>query len=119
MKKHGTPESIANLEKMIPNNEQVIIRSLAKNYRRIIERWLLEQKILMISSRSSREPNVSDEQKLKSWWKRRIDQQTRISEADKTVLIGILSRRTPMSQKQAEFWKKHFKRKLNSPAGEK
>ena len=119
LRKHGTPESITNLEKMIPNNEQVIIRSLAKNYRRIIERWLLEQKILMISSRSSREPNISDEQKLKSWWKQRIDQQARISEADKTVLIGILSRRTPMPKKQAEFWKQYFKHKLNSPAGEK
>ena len=117
LKKHGTPESIANLEKMIPNNEQTIIRSLAKNYRRIIERWLLEQKILIISSRST--PNVSDEQKLRSWWKRRVDKQARISEADKAVLIGILSRRVPMPEKQAEFWKQHFKYKLNSPSDKK
>ena len=40
-------------------------------------------------------------------------------EADKPVLIGILSRRTPMPKKQAEFWKQYFKHKLNSPAGEK
>ena len=117
LKKYRTSEAIARLEKWIPNNEQIIVRSLAKSYKKIIERWLLEQKILIISSRSN--PNVSDEQKIRSWWKRRVDQQARISEADKTVLIGILSRRTPMPKKQAEFWKQYFKHKLNSPAGEK
>ena len=115
LKKYRTSEAIARLEKWIPNNEQIIVRSLAKSYKKIIERWLLEQKILIISSRST--PNVSDEQKIRSWWKQRIDQQARISEADKTVLIGILSRRTPMPKKQAEFWKQYFKHKLNSPAG--
>ncbi len=117
LKKCRTPEAIARLEKMIPNNEQVIIRSLSKNYKKIIERWLLEQKILIISSRST--PNVSDEQKLRSWWKRRVDPQAQISENDKAVLIGILSRRTPMPEKQAEFWKQHFKDKLNFPADKK
>ena len=115
LKKYRTSEAIARLEKWIPNNEQIIVRSLAKSYKKIIERWLLEQKILIISSRST--PNVSDEQKIRSWWEQRIDQQARISEADKTVLIGILSRRTPMPKKQAEFWKQYFKHKLNSPAG--
>ena len=117
LKKYRTSEAIARLEKWIPNNERIIIRSLAKNYRRIIERWLLEQKILIISSRST--PNVSDEQKLRSWWKRRVDQQDQISEADKTVLIGILSRKAPMPENQAEFWKQHFKHKLNFPADKK
>ena len=117
LKKYRTSEAIARLEKWIPNNEQIIIRSLAKNYRRIIERWLLEQKILIISSRST--PNVSDEQKLRSWWKRRVDKQARISEADKAVLIGILSRRAPMPENQAEFWTRHFKDKLNSSADKK
>ncbi|MBE6372035.1 MAG: hypothetical protein E7055_08165 [Lentisphaerae bacterium] len=117
LKKYRTSKAIARLEKWIPNNEQIIIRSLAKNYRRIIERWLLEQKILIISSRST--PNVSDEQKIRSWWKRRVDQQAQISGTDKDVLIGILSRRVPMPKKQAEFWKQHFKHKLNSPADKK
>jgi hypothetical protein len=117
LKKYRTSEAIARLEKWIPNNEQIIIRSLAKNYRRIIERWLLEQKILIISFRSN--PKVSDEQKLRSWWKQRVDKRTRISEADKAVLIGILSRRVPMPKKQAEFWTRHFKDKLNFPADKK
>ena len=117
LKKYRTSEAIARLEKWIPNNERIIIRSLAKNYRRIIERWLLEQKILIISSRST--PNVSDEQKLRSWWKRRVDKQVQISDTDKAVLIGILSRRAPMPKNQAEFWKQHFKHKLNSPADKK
>lgn len=73
----------------------------------------------MISSRPDGNRNVSDEQKLRSWWKRRVDQQDQISDADKTVLIGILSRRVPMPKKQAEFWKQHFKHKLNSPADKK
>ena len=115
LKKYRTSEAIARLEKWIPNNEQIIVRSLAKSYKKIIERWLLEQKILIISSRST--PNVSDEQKIRSWWKRRVDQQAQISGTDKDVLIGILSRRVPMPKKQAEFWKQHFKHKLNSPAG--
>ena len=117
LKKYRTSEAIARLEKWIPNNEQIIIRSLAENYKKIIERWLLEQKILMISSRST--PNVSDEQKLRSWWKQRVDQQTQISDADKAVLIGLLSRRAPMPENQAEFWKQHFKDKLNFPADKK
>lgn len=119
LKKYRTSEAIARLEKWSPNNEQIIIRSLAKSYKKIIERWLLEQKILINSTRSSRGPNVSDEQKLRFWWKRRVDKQTQISEADKAVLIGILSRRTPMPKKQAEFWKQHFKYKLDSPVREK
>ena len=119
LKKYRTSEAIARLEKWIPNKEQIIIRSLAKNYKKIIERWLLEQKILMISSRPDGNRNVSDEQKLRSWWKRRVDQQDQISDADKTVLIGILSCRVPMPKKQAEFWKQHFKHKLNSPADKK
>ena len=117
MKKYRTSEAIARLEKWIPNNEQIIVRSLAKSYKKIIERWLLEQKILIISSHST--PNVSDEQKIRSWWKRRVDQQAQISRTDKDVLIGILSRRVPMPKKQAEFWKQHFKHKLNSPADKK
>ena len=117
LKKYRTSEAIARLEKWIPNNEQIIVRSLAKSYKKIIERWLLEQKILIISSRST--PNVSDEQKIRSWWKRRVDQQAQISGTDKDVLIGILSRRVPMPKKQAEFWKQHFKHKLNSPADKK
>lgn len=117
LKKYRTSEAIARLEKWIPNNEQIIIRSLAKNYRRIIERWLLEQKILIISSRST--PNVSDEQKLRSWWKQRVDKQAQISDADKAILIGILSRKASMPKNQSEFWKQHFKHKLNSPADKK
>lgn len=112
LNKYKSSEAIARFEKWVPNNERIIIESLAKSFKPIIEQWLLEQKILMEFSHKNPDQNLSEDQMIRAWWKQKLKKQVRLNETDKKTLLEILSRRAMISSKQIEFWKKYFKNKL-------
>ena len=113
LKKYRTPESISKLEKWIPDNEQIIIRSMAKSIKRMFERWLLEQKILMdFSRRYPEKKNLPDYRKIRLWWEQELKKQTAIRDDQlKGNLLEILSRPS-IPLKHADFWKKYFEARL-------
>ena len=113
LKKYQTPESISNLEKAIPDNEQTIIRSMAKAVAPLLETWLLEQKIIRdFDRRYPQKKDLPVEEKLRSWWEQELRKYPGIEGRDKTIILGILSRRSFFPDKEVEFWKRHFKSRL-------
>ena len=113
LKKYRTPESISKLEKWIPDNEQVIIRSTAKSIKPMLERWLLKQKILLdFSRRYPEQKNLPDDRKIRLWWEQELKKQTAIRDDQlKGNLLEILSRPSiPLNH--ADFWKKYFEARL-------
>ena len=113
LKKYRTPESISKLEKWIPDNEQVIIRSTAKSIKPMLERWLLKQKILLdFSRRYPEQKNLPDDRKIRLWWEQELKKQTAIRDDQlKGNLLEILSRPSVPLQ-HADFWKKYFEARL-------
>ena len=113
LKKYQTPESISRLEKWIPDNEQVIIKSMAKSVKPMLERWLLEQKILKdFSRRHPDKKDLPDARKIQLWWEQEL-KTTRISDdKDRQVIIGILARKSFIPRRQEEFWKQYFSARL-------
>ena len=110
--KYTSSEAIAKLEKWVPNNEQIIVKSLAKSFKPIIERWLFEQVILAEFSYQNPNLLISDDQKIRVWWNHELKKHIEISDVDKAILLGILSRRAIMPRKQVPFWKQYFKNKI-------
>ena len=113
LKKYQTPDSISGLEKSIPDNEQTLIRSMAKGFTPLIEAWLLEQKIILDFDR--RHPQKKDlpiEEKLRSWWEEELRNHPEIGGRDKTIVLGILSRRSFIPDKESGFWKQYFRTRL-------
>jgi len=113
LKKYRTPESISNLEKWIPDNEQIIIQSTAKSIKPMLERWLLKQKILLdFSRRYPEQKNLPDDRKIRLWWEQESKKQTAIRDDQlKGSLLEILSRPS-VSLQHADFWKKYFEARL-------
>ena len=113
LKKYQTPESISRLEKWIPDNEQVIVKSAVKTVKPMLERWLLEQKILKdFSRRHPDKKDLPDARKIQLWWEQEL-KTTRISDdKDRQVIIGILARKSFIPRRQEEFWKQYFSARL-------
>ena len=113
LKKYQTPESISKLEKWIPDNEKVIVKSTAKSVKPLLERWLLEQKILKeFFRRHPDKKDLPDAQKIQLWWEQEL-KTTRISDdKDRQVIIGILARKSFIPRRQEEFWKQFFAARL-------
>jgi len=113
LKKYRTPESISKLEKWIPDNEQIIIRSMAKSIKPMLERWLLKQNILMdFSRRYPEKKNLPDYRKIRLWWEQELKKQSAIrNDQLKGNLLEILSRPS-IPLKHADSWKKYFEDRL-------
>ena len=114
LKKYQTPESILRLEKWIPDNEQVIVKSAVKTVKPMLERWLLEQKILKdFSRRHPDQKDLPDRQKIQLWWEQELKNTTKLREAkNQALVIGILSRRSFIPRRHEEFWKQYFAARL-------
>ena len=113
LKKYQTPESILRLEKWIPDNEQVIVKSAVKTVKPMLERWLLEQKRLKdFSRRYPEKKNLPDYRKIRFWWEQELKKQTAIRDDQlKGNLLEILSRPS-IPLKHADSWKKYFEDRL-------
>lgn len=114
LKKYQTPEAISKLEKWVPDNERIIIRSMAKTVKSMLERWLLDQKILKEFSRLHPEmKNLPDDQKARLWWEQKLKNQTGIPDDKRAaVLQAILLRQSLILGKQADLWKRYFEARL-------
>ena len=111
---YTSSEKINSLERWIPDNRDILMKSANECFRPIIEHWLLEQYILFDFEMQAPEMSkLSTSQKLALWWSRKLEEYD-LRNHDKEAVPNFLMQRAPVSTQHAEFWSTFFKKRIEA-----
>lgn len=109
---YKTKEEIAELEKMIPDNDDKIIGQFSKSLQPLLENWLLETKILQdFDNKNPDKRELPCSQKLYSWWQNAMKKYD-LKPDDREIIIQILSKESPLPPEDQQYWHTYFEQKL-------
>lgn len=110
---YKSSQKINSLERWIPDNDEILIKSASKNVKPVIEHWLLEQYILNdFNTQMPQMSNLAPSQKLTIWWNNKLEEYD-LGNHDKKIILNFLKQRASISTQHAEFWNIFLKNVLN------